>query len=117
MNELFDIKTPIKNELLKGLIFGLESRLPIGIIIGFVGYRDHVLPLLQTLSHATRAYLINAEGLPGFVKTFDIMKPLKEANKARWLNDARKLQYIDIDTVQYEISNLVSLKQKMDFLS
>ena len=100
MNELFDIKTPIKDELLKGLIFGLEARLPIGVILGFIGYRDQVLPLLQTLSHATRAYIINAEGLPGFVIAFDIMEPLKEADQARKFDRVKKWQDIDMGTVQ-----------------
>ena len=89
MNELFDIKTPIKDELRKGLILGLNTRLPIGIVLGFAGYRDQVFPLLQTLSHATRAFIINAEGLPGFVIAFDTMEPLKEAEKALGLRRAK----------------------------
>ena len=37
---------PIKEELKKSLIFGLEARLPIGIILGYVGYRPIVIDLM-----------------------------------------------------------------------
>ena len=63
----FVAKVPIKEELKKSLIFGLESRLPIGIILGFVGYRHTVIALMQTISHGTRAFIINANALPGFI--------------------------------------------------
>ena len=39
-------KVPIKEELKKSLIFGLEARLPIGIILGYVGYRPIVIDLM-----------------------------------------------------------------------
>ena len=39
LREKFDIKVEIRDELKKGLILGLEARLPIGIVLGFVGYR------------------------------------------------------------------------------
>ena len=77
MSEAFDIKKPIKDELKKNLIFGLQARLPIGIILGFTGYSHQVIPLMQVLSHGTRAFIINANGLPGFVLTFDIRRFLK----------------------------------------
>ena len=40
------------------------------------------MPLMQLLSHKTRAYIINADGLPNFVTKFDIIKHLEEAEKA-----------------------------------
>ena len=67
MSELFDIKVPIKDELRKNLIFQIHARPPIGIILGFVGYSYDVIPLMQVLSHGTRAFIVNAKGLPGFV--------------------------------------------------
>ena len=77
MSESFDIKESVKNALRKDLIFGLEARPPIGIILGFVGYRNQVLPLMQGLSHGTRAFIVNAGGLPGFLSPFDVIKHLK----------------------------------------
>ena len=41
-----DIKVLIREDLKKGLIFGLEARLPIGIILGYFAYRHQVMPLM-----------------------------------------------------------------------
>ena len=77
-----DIKIQIREELKKGLIFGLRARLAIGLVLGFVAHGDEVLRLMQTLSHSTRAYIINANGLTGFVKSFDIKKHLQAADES-----------------------------------
>ena len=63
----FDINVPIKEELKKGLIFGIHARPPLGVINGYVGYHHEVISLSQTLSHSTRAFISNAECLPGFL--------------------------------------------------
>ena len=70
MSHNFDLKVPIKSELKKVLIFNLNSRLPIAEILGFLGYRQDVMPLMQSLCHATRAFICNADGMPGFVDKF-----------------------------------------------
>ena len=57
MAENFDIIVPIRENLKKGLVFDLKARLPIGIILGLTGYRHESLPLMQTLSHSTRAFV------------------------------------------------------------
>ena len=69
MSEKFDIKVQIRGSLKKKLIFGLNSRLSIGIVLGFVGLRNDVWPIMQAISHATRAYLVNEKGLLGFLMT------------------------------------------------
>ena len=68
----FDIRVSIKDELKKSLVFGLQARPPIGIMLGFFGFSSEVYELMQTLSHGTRAYLLNADGLRGFLIAFDI---------------------------------------------
>ena len=67
MSEYYDTKVPIRDELKKELIFGIKARPPIGIVLGFYGFRYDVMELMKHLSHGTRAYIINAGGLPGFV--------------------------------------------------
>jgi len=36
-------------------------------MLGFLGDSDEILNLMQRLSHSTRAYLVNAKGLKGFL--------------------------------------------------
>ena len=80
----------IKDELQKNLVLGIQARPPIGIILGFVGYSYQVIPLMQVLSHGTRAFIANAKGLPGFVQAVDVVKFLKEADVAGHLEHARE---------------------------
>ena len=91
-----EIKVPIQEELKKGLIFGQKARPPIGIILGFVDYSHEVMPLMQTLSQATRAYIVNAGGLSGFLVKYDIMKHLKAAEQVGQLEHAKKWQVIHL---------------------
>ena len=37
------------------------------VVLSFFGYQEKVVNLFQKLSHSTRAYIWNAEGLPGFL--------------------------------------------------
>ena len=48
------------------------------------------MKVMQCLSHGTRAFTINADGLPGFVLEFDIVRHLKRADMAGKLGHARK---------------------------
>ena len=81
MSENFHILVTIKLELTSALIFNLKARPPIGIVLSYVDYEHKVVPLLQSLSHATRAFIWNANGLNGFLVRFQIMKILKEADE------------------------------------
>ena len=72
------------------MIFGLEARPPIGIILGFVSNSHEVTPLMQTISHATRAYIVNADGLPGFLVDVDIIEILKAADESEELEHCEK---------------------------
>ena len=71
----------IREDLKKGLILGLKNRLGIAKILGFMGYQHEVMPIMQSLSHSTRAYVINANSLSGFVAKFDIMKTIRTADE------------------------------------
>ena len=63
LRDTFDIKVAIHDKKKKCLVFGFNSRLVIAEILSFVGERRIVVPLMQRLSHATRAYIFNADGL------------------------------------------------------
>ena len=55
---------------------------------------------MQTLSHGTRAYIVNAGGLPGFLSKYDIIAHLKTADQAGQLEHAKKWQVIDMGQVE-----------------
>ena len=103
-------RVQIKEELKKGLILGLKARLPIGIISKFVGHRHKVMTLMQTLSHTTRAYITNAEGLPGFLVPIDIIKLLNDADKVGQLEHVKKWRVIDMSLIQPMLKNFSSSK-------
>ena len=75
-----DTRVPIKEELKKRLILGLNSRLAIGIVLGFLGCRHEALPIMQKLSHGTRAYIINEDGLQGFIEKSEILGTLAKVS-------------------------------------
>ena len=117
MSDNFDTTLPIRYELRKELIFGLESRLPIAIILGYSGYQHQVMPLMQRLSQTTRVYVINANGLPSFLKPLEIIKVLKDAEKSGHLDRAKKYQLIDMRIVEAKLRTSMLLKEKMSLLS
>lgn len=117
MSTNFDVKVPIKDELKKSLIFGLGSRLPIGVILGFVGFRHDVSPLMQTISHSTRAYIWNADGMRGFLCKAEIIKMLADFDKNGELENVKKLQVLDLDTIDDELRVLQSFGERMIHLS
>ena len=56
--------------------------------------------MMQNLSHTTWVYIFNENGLPGFLIKFDIIKFLSGADSSGKLDDAKKLQVIDIDVIK-----------------
>ena len=54
----------------------MQSRLAIGVMLGYVGLRHEVLPMMQVLSHRTRAYIWNEDGLQGFVENLGLVEAL-----------------------------------------
>ena len=69
------------------------------------------------MSHSTRAYIVNANGLPGFLNSFDVMKHLKEADEAGRLDLAKKRQFIDFDIIEKKLKSRSGQGKKMTFLS
>ena len=115
MVEDFDIKVPIRGILKKCLIFGLHARPPIGYILSYLGYQHEVMPILQILSHSTRAFIFNADGLPGFVQRFEISEILLDADNQNQLEFAKKWQEIDLVKVKVELEKIKS-KQRLTYL-
>ena len=50
---------------------------------------------MQVLSHGTRAYIWNSDGLQGFLVELDVIKIFIEAEAQGQLEDEKKYQEID----------------------
>ena len=62
------VKVRIKRRHRKSLpIRCLQSRPASATVFSFYGYKHEVCWLLQRLNHKTRAYIVNSDGLRGFV--------------------------------------------------
>ena len=85
-----EVRVPLKEELKKCLLFGL-SRLSVAMILGYLGHRHEVMPIMQTICHSTRAYMVNAKCMPGFVMRLpQVLKIYKNADSAGELKEAAK---------------------------
>ena len=87
MKKEFDIKVSIKEEMKKGLVFGLGARPPIGYILSFFGFHHEVIHMMQSTSHSTRAFIWNADGLPGFLVKMDLQEAIDTLMKNQYLSD------------------------------
>ena len=69
VNDSIDVMVPFKDSLKKLLPFGnLKSRHAIAVVLSYLGTTLEVYPLLQKISHTTRAYIFNEKGLKGFLE-------------------------------------------------
>ena len=98
------------------MIFDIESRLPNALILGFSGYRHEVHPIVQNLSHATRAYIVNSSGLPGFVAKPGVMQVLEQADKEGDLDHVKEWQVIDLNLIKGELEEKENTSEKMQVL-
>ena len=80
-----------------------------------MGYYHEVLPMMQRISHSTRAYIINAEGLPGFLIQIDFMQVLREADAKGRLKDAKKWHQIDLKEIEKKFAGKLDNKTQMNF--
>ena len=78
-----DIQVSIRDEHRKCQPFALSSRLGMATALSFYGDSEQVGPFMQTASHKTRAYYINANGFSGFVVKSVIIAVLTKAFEQR----------------------------------
>ena len=75
----WEITVEIKSQYKKGTpIRGLQSRHAIACVFSFVDYQHETCPILQRLSHHTRAFCYYTDGLQGFAPVFNIVEILRE---------------------------------------
>ena len=72
---------------------------------------------MQFLSHETRAYIWNADGLQGFFKRpEDIMDMLRNAEKNGVLQEVTKYQEVDLLDLWKLISEFSDMEERLTFL-
>ena len=99
----WDIVVPIKEEHVKSMPFedkGITARSSCAIILAFFGYCSDVLALMQELSHKTRAYIWNAQGLPGFLIKADLLHIHTQLDKKGDLKKITKNQDFTLETIK-----------------
>ena len=76
-------KVRIRQHLLKSLpLPRIQARAPTAIILSFTAFRHEIISILQKISHKSRAFIINANFLPGFLQKADIFQILNEAHSS-----------------------------------
>ena len=80
----WQVTVKLKQHMRQKKPFGpnLQSNICCGIILSYVGRWGEVCPMLQTLNHQGRAYIIAQEGIPGFLV-------VREQNIIGYLNELR----------------------------
>ena len=64
----FASKVSIKENLLQDILFPkFKSRYASATVLSYLNYEEEILDQLQKLSHGSRAYLVNADGLNSFL--------------------------------------------------
>ena len=65
----WDIKVPIKQNMRHGQAFNpvIQSNHATALILSYVDFKDEVCSLLQSINHQSRAFIVNSNGLPGFL--------------------------------------------------
>ena len=80
----FEVDVPIKENYSKLIPFlGLQARGPVANIFSYFGHKDQVSDLMQVLSHSTRAYFVNSEGLGGFLIPYNVINILIQGEKSQ----------------------------------
>ena len=117
-NKTFQTKAKIKSQYLASLPFNpLNARPVIANFLTFLGYRHEVIPLLQVLSHKTRAYTINANGLEGFL----IATPVTLAIDHLIANDniryeITRFQLIDLNSLNKQLQAIKDVPSQLGLL-
>ena len=115
LRDTLDVNVAIHEDK-KCLVFGFQSRHVIANVLTFYGYRHESMQLMQVLSHGARAYIWNADCLQGFLKQFEVLHFLKQAEKQGELEVVTKWQVIDLKDIEEELEG-GNFKQQMKHLN
>ena len=83
------LKVALVNDYRARQPFSLKTRHGIAIVLAFYGDNEEVSEFMQAASHTTRAYIVNANGLIGFLAP-SIIEILKKAVVDKELGEVTK---------------------------
>ena len=102
--------------MLHSLPFGkFQTRLGIAKVLGYYGFRPDVYTLMQKLSHQTRAFIINAKGLKGFVVPFNVIEFLENTDDERF-NEVTQHQHVKKKSVIKRLRAKRSDGERLEYL-
>ena len=85
------------------------------MILSFLGYRHEVMQLMQILSHGTRAFIVNANVLPGFLVVRDLVEFLKDKDSKKLLQYTKIWQDFDLIEVGEKLGGFSKEQKKITF--
>ena len=84
---------------------GIKSRIATALVLGYLGYREKVIVLMQHISHRTRAYIQNTNFLHGFlVRGGAIVSILELANDSGELEVLTRWHVVDLEDVERSLT-------------
>ena len=72
---------------------------------------------MQKISHKTRAYYINANGIKPFIVPYSCIEDLRVAEDSGELENLTKYQYVDINEFTKLFESMPTNKERVHFLS
>ena len=112
-----DIRVEIKADQLSSLPFkDLQSRVCTATILQYTGYQQQIILLLQKLSHKSRAYIFNANGLQGFLIKEDYLSVLKSAHADGLWERVTRWHRADFSFIQKELQTQPSSLMQAEWL-
>ena len=95
----------IKGKYLKAMpVKQIKSRVATALVLSFFGYRDYVIAILACLSHESRAYIFNANGLSGFLIQANIIDIIRGIPK-KWVSQ-QKFANFNLSLVTQELEEI-----------
>ena len=113
------IIVPIKQELSKVLPFdGLQSRNVHAMVLTYLGFKEDVFVVMQKTNHKSRAYIMNAEGLKGFLISGLklILNTLINSQYTAEIDKVAKWQVCDLPVILGQLVEMPTIEERMEFL-
>ena len=121
-----NVKVALRYSETSKIPFGnLQSRFSVATVLSFWGNKQEVSNLMQTLSHITRIYFVNADMLKGFLVNYGILATLireenrgliKETIEPKGEPAAFAFHQFEMKEVYTQLETIQTEEEKLDFL-